>query len=225
MFCRTCRVSGEACPRGGIPRRSGSADSVSQATAAASQRQRPLGPEIIASARRALLRGSDAYPQKRSAYCGGASGVGGERAGTVAELGGCRAGAAPVAGLRADVSAAAPVVSCGGWGAAGSAGMILAGGIGDAGGKERLLGTRGPAAAVGWGAAAGGGALATGRPPEAGQDAAYCLRRASNGRSARFALIRPVSCSRANASHCAGVQPSRTASTCATTPNGSASSA
>jgi hypothetical protein len=62
--------------------------SVSQATAAASQRQRPLGLEIIASARRALLRGSDAYPQKRSAYCGGVSGVGGERAGAAAELGG-----------------------------------------------------------------------------------------------------------------------------------------
>src|SRR6478752_9312855 len=130
-----CRVSGEACPRGGIPRRSEPADTVSQATAAASQRQQPLGLEIIASARHALLRGSDAYPQKRSAYCGGASGVGGERAGAAAELGGERAGAAPAAGLRADVPAAAPVVSCGGCGAAGSAVMMLTGGIEDADGK------------------------------------------------------------------------------------------
>src|SRR6476619_6149878 len=58
------------------------------------------------------------------AYCGGASGVGGERA-----------GAAPAAGLRADVPAAAPVVSCGGCGAAGSAVMMLTGGIEDADGK------------------------------------------------------------------------------------------
>jgi hypothetical protein len=60
----------------------------SRRQAVASQRQRTLGPEIIASARGALLRGSDAYPQKRSAYCGGASGVGVERAGAEAELGG-----------------------------------------------------------------------------------------------------------------------------------------
>jgi hypothetical protein len=74
--------------------------------------------------------------RRGSAYCAGASGIGGWRAGAAAELGGWRVGAAPCGGLRgaAGVSAA-PVVSWGGCGAAGSAVMMLTGGIEDDDGK------------------------------------------------------------------------------------------
>lgn len=91
--------------------------------------------EIIARARHALLRVSEPYPQERFVYCAGAREVGGERAGAAAELGGCRAGGAADVGLRGEPGvSAAPVVSWGG-GAAGSAVMMLTGGIEDADGK------------------------------------------------------------------------------------------
>ena len=91
--------------------------------------------EIIAKARHALLRVSEPYPQERFVYCAGAREVGGERAGAAAELGGCRAAGAADVGLRGEPGvSAAPVVSWGG-GAAGSAVMILTGGIEDADGK------------------------------------------------------------------------------------------
>jgi hypothetical protein len=100
-------------------------------------------------------------------YCAGASGVGG-RAGTEPGLAGGRDCAPLGAALRGGVSAApAPVVSAGR--AAGSAVMILTGGIEDAEGKYRLFGAFAAAAGA---VAAGGRLLATGRPPAAGQPAA-----------------------------------------------------
>jgi hypothetical protein len=94
--------------------------------------------------------------------------VGAERAAAEPGLAGGRDCAALGAGLRAGVPASpAPVVSADR--AAGSAVMMLTGGIEDAEGKYRLLDAFGATAGA---VAAGGWLLATGRSPAAGQPAA-----------------------------------------------------
>ena len=93
------------------------------------------------------------------------------RAGAAFGFVGWRDCVAPAAGLRGGAGAAlAPVVSWGG-GAAGSAVMILTGGIEFDEGKYRLFGDFGGEPGI-VAVATGGGLLATGRAPAAGQPAA-----------------------------------------------------
>jgi hypothetical protein len=79
--------------------------------------------------------------------------------------------------------------------------MMLTGGIEEEDGKNSL--PSGLAAATGGGAAEEAGAelIATGRLPAGGQSAMWVLTYDSNGRSARLALTRLASCSRAKRSH------------------------
>jgi hypothetical protein len=126
--------------------------------------------EIIACRAGAVRDGAALILKKNTrVYCAGASGIGaGRAAGAEPELAWERDCAAFGAVLCDDVPAsAAPVVSCGR--VAGSAAMILTGGIEDAEGKYKPFGDFGAVAGAG---AAGGRLLATGRASAAGQPAA-----------------------------------------------------
>src|SRR5262249_29392264 len=109
-----------------------------------------------------------------------------------------------------------------GWDAGGSAAMMLTWGVvADDGNRGLLAGLVGNADAAG--PTPGQDTDPAARAPAFCHAAMLVLTRVSNGRSARFALTRPVPFRKPNAAHCCGVQPSRVARTCATMPNRSAS--